>query len=296
MPETWVLWTLLAASMQSVRTAAQKQLADDMSAVAATLVRYLFGIPFVLIYFAVVTGRADSLPPINATFLICATLAGVLQIVATVLLVQLFTLRNFAVGSTYARTEIMLTALLGTLFFGETIALLGWVAIAVCAAGLIAVNIGKSGRLNDIWNRSALVGLGSGLAFSLTSLLIRRASLSFGVDDAVLTAGMTLTYMVLTQTAMVLGYVLITNRAELRTVATHWRTGTLVGATSVAGSAGWFTAFTLERASYVKTLGQIEFLITLGIAMTWFRERPGRLELAGMLAILGGVILLLLAP
>ena len=296
MPDSWILWTLLAATMQSVRTAAQKQLADDMSAIAATLVRYLFGVPFVIGYFAVVSGRAELLPDLNATFLICATVAGVLQIVATVLLVQLFTLRNFAVGSTYARTEIMLTALLGTLFFGEAIELLGWLAIAICVAGLIAVNIGKSGRFNDIWNRSAVLGLGSGLAFSLTSLLIRQASLSLGIDDAVLSAAMTLTYMVLIQTTMVLSYVLITNRGELRTVAACWRTGTFVGATSVAGSAGWFTAFTLERASYVKTLGQIEFLITLGIAMSWFGERPGRLELIGMFVILAGVLMLLLAP
>ena len=83
---------------------------------------------------------------------------------------------------------------------------------------------------------------------------------------------------------------------ELRIVAALWKTGTVVGATSVTGAAGWCTAFTLERASYVKTLGQIEFLITLAIAMTWFRERPGRLEMAGMLAILAGVILLLLSP
>ena len=296
MVDSWVVWTLLAATMQSVRTAAQKQLADDMSAVAATLVRYLFGIPFVLAYFSLLYSNADALPPLNPTFLICATVAGVLQILATVLLVHLFTLRNFAVGSTYARTEIMLTAILGTLFFGETIAALGWVAIAVCVAGLVAVNIGKSGRLTDVWNTSALVGLGSGLAFSLTSLLIRRASLSFGLDDAVLTAGITLTYMVLIQTVMVLAYVLATNAGELRKVALRWRTGTFVGATSVVGSAGWFTAFTLERASYVKTLGQIEFLITLGIALSWFKERPGRLELIGMLAILAGVIMLLLAP
>ena len=95
---------------------------------------------------------------------------------------------------------------------------------------------------------------------------------------------------------MLLSYVLITNCGELRTVAACWRTGTFVGATSVAGSAGWFTAFTLERASYVKTLGQIEFLITLGIAMSWFGERPGRLELIGMFVILAGVLMLLLVP
>ncbi len=298
MIDVWIGWTLLAASMQAVRTAAQKQLTADMSAVAATLTRYLYGIPFVVAYILLVVHYADNASAlvVNTTFLVCATLAAVLQIVATVLLIRLFTLRNFAVGSTYARTEVMLTAVLGVAFFGELISFTGWLAIAICAAGLICINIGKSGRLTDAWNRSAAIGLGSGLCFSLTSLFIRKASLSFGIDSPMLTAGVTLTYMVLLQTALVVAWVAVTDRTQLRAVVRLWRTGLFVGATSVAGSAGWFTAFTLERASYVKTLGQVEFLITLGIAVTWFRERPGMLEMIGMLFILTGVVVLLLSP
>ena len=101
--DNWVAWTLLAASMQSVRTAGQKYLTGNISPLAATMVRYLFGLPFAVAYLVVIAMARDFvLPPLNPTFIVCAFLAGVLQIIATVLLVHLFTMRNFAVGSTYA--------------------------------------------------------------------------------------------------------------------------------------------------------------------------------------------------
>jgi drug/metabolite transporter (DMT)-like permease len=45
----------------------------------------------------------------------------------------------------------------------------------------------------------------------------------------------------------------------------------------------------------VKTLGQVEFLITLGIGWFYFRERPSRVELLGMLLIVSAVVGLLTA-
>ncbi len=295
--EPWVIWTLLAAVMQSVRTAGQKYLTSDVSAMAATMVRYLFGLPFALLYLGwLLQSPGRAIPDLNMTFVVSAALAGVLQIIATVLLIRLFTLRNFAVGSTYVKTEIVLTAMIGSLFFTEMISTLGWVAIFICVAGLILINLAKTGGLHSLWNQSALFGLGSGLAFSLTSLLLRQASLSFGLEDHQFTAALTLVYMVSLQTVMTVGWILFTERRQLLLVVKRWRPSLFVGITSVIGSAGWFTAMTLERASYVKTLGQIEFLFTVLISLLFFRERPLRLEWLGMLLIIVGVVVLLLAP
>jgi drug/metabolite transporter (DMT)-like permease len=294
--EGWVWWTLLAACMQSVRTAGQKHLSGNISAIAATMVRYLFGLPFALAYLAAVIHYRDTpVPELNRTFLVAALLAGLLQIVATVLLVRLFTLRNFAVGSTYVRTEVVLTAIIGFLFFTEDISVPGWIAIVVCVSGVVLINLARTGGIDRIWNRSAAYGLGAGLAFALTSLLIRRASLSFGIDDSLLTASMTLCYMVTWQTLVTVSWILLTDRSQFAGVFRMWRPSTFVGLTSVVGSAGWFTAMTLESASYVKTLGQVEFLITLGIGWFYFRERPSRVELLGMLLIVSAVVGLLTA-
>ena len=292
----WILWTLLAAGMQSVRTAGQKYLTGNITPLAATMVRYLFGLPFALAYLTVIaSSRHAGLPPINATFLLCGFAAGALQIIATVLLVHLFTMRNFAVGSTYARTEIMMTAVLGVLLFGSDIRLWGWIAILACVIGVVMVTASRSGGVNRFWNRSAAYGLGAGLAFSLTSLLIREASRSFGIDDSMLTAAMTLCYMVSIQTLMTLGWIWLAEPEQFERVVRAWRPSLFVGITSVIGSAGWFTAMTLQFASYVKTLGQVEFLITFAISWFYFRERPTRPELVGMFLIMTGVVVLLIA-
>ncbi|MBV1877661.1 MAG: DMT family transporter [Pseudomonadales bacterium] len=299
--ESWVLWTLLAASMQAVRTAGQKYLTRDITPLAATLVRYLFGLPFALgwlgfIYSSRATETAGfGLPEINPTFLISGFLACILQILATILLIQLLTLRNFAVGSTYVKSEILLTAVIGFLFFNEQISLVGLSAVLVCVLGLIIISIGKSGRLSSLWNQSALYGLGAGLSFALTSLFLRQASLSFGIDDAMFSAALTLAYMVSMQTVITLVWVAWRQPGQISLVLKRWRPALFVGITSVVGSVGWFTAMTLELAAYVKTLGQVEFLITLVIARIYFKENPTRAEMIGMVLIVGGGMVLLLS-
>ena len=297
----WIPITLFAVMMQTVRTAGQKQLAGHLDPVTVTLVRYLFGLPFVLLYLLVVMQAFDlALPAFNSTFLIFATLSALTQIGATILLIYLFSLRNFAVGTTYARTEAFLTALVGALVFGEFISPLGWLAIVISVAGLVILTMARSDidgahLLQRLFSRPALVGLGCGLLFAVCSLSLRRASLSFGLDNALFSAGLTLVYMVILQTLSMLAYLLWRRPAQLTTMLRHTRLCGFVGLTSALGSMGWFVAMTLERASYVKALGQIEFLLALGVSHLFFREHTQRLELAGMLLIASGILVLLFA-
>ena len=296
MLDSWIFWSVLAAVMQSVRTAGQKYLAEEVSPLGATLVRYLFAAPFVVLYVIwLLDDREINLPEPDTTFLLAGLMAAMLQIIATVLLVKLFSLRNFAVGSCYIRSEILATAILGLTLFGEAVSGLGFLSMLVCVSGLVAITIAKSGKLEQLWNKSAIYGLTAGVSLSLTSLLIRQASLSFGIDDALLTAALTLAYLVLIQTVICLGLLALKQPQEFTVILVRWRISLFVGLTSLVGSVGWFTAFTLERAAYVKTLGQVEFLFTLAIAVFVFREIPNRLEWLGMGILLTGVVALLLA-
>ena len=296
MLDSWIFWSVLAAVMQSVRTAGQKYLAEEVSPLGATLVRYLFAAPFVVLYVIwLLDDREINLPEPDTTFLLAGLIAAMLQIIATVLLVKLFSLRNFAVGSCYIRSEILATAILGLTLFGEAVSGLGFLSMLVCVSGLVAITIAKSGKLEQLWNKSAIYGLTAGVSLSLTSLLIRQASLSFGIDDALLTAALTLAYLVLIQTVICLGLLALKQPQEFIVILVRWRISLFVGLTSLVGSVGWFTAFTLERAAYVKTLGQVEFLFTLAIAVFVFREIPNRLEWMGMGVLLIGVVALLLA-
>ena len=296
----WVTLTLFAVLMQSVRTAGQKKLTAHLDPMAVTLVRFLFGLPFALVFLALVLGTLDRpAPAMHAQFFVLCVVSGVLQIIATVLLIYLFSLRNFAVGTTYARTEAFLTALLGALFFHEFITLAGWIAITVSVAGVIVLTVAKTGMkgvsvVERLWNKTALIGLSSGLAFALCSLTLRKASLSLGDESFLVNAGMTLVTMIVIQTLIMSVYVGLRSGHQFAVMCTQWKTSLFVGVTSALGSIGWFTAMTLERASYVKALGQIEFLVALGISTFYFKERTSRLELYGMTLIAAGIVVLVL--
>ncbi len=282
--------------MQSVRTAGQKQLAGFVSPLTATLVRYLFGLPFALLYLYYLSfDRSEVIPTLNPVFLYSGFAAGILQIIATVLLIRLLGLRNFAVGSTFIRAEILLTAMIGVVFFTEEITQLGWLAILISLAGLITISLTKNKDMSGIWSRSTVYGLGAGLAFALTSLFLRQASLSLGLDDAAYSAAVTLVYMVSLQTVVCLGLVLWQKPEELKVLPGRLGASIFIGVTSVMGSAGWFTAMTLQSASYVKTLGQIEFLFSLLISVFYFKERSSPTELLGMIGIVVGSMLLLMS-
>lgn len=296
----WVYLTFMASAAQAVRTGGQKHLTQHMSTLAVTLVRFIYGLPFVAAYFFVLMFLFDkNLPTLSPHFLAFCLLASVGQIVATIFLIYLFSFRNFAVGTTYARTEAFLTAIVGALFFSEFISSQGWIAIAVSVSGVAVITIVKTnvddhGLWARIWNKSAAVGLASGLCFALASLSVRRAALSLEDDTVLFPAALTLLTTVLMQSTMLGIYITIKQRDQIQIMFREWKVGTFVGATSALGSVGWFTAFTLQKASFVKALGQIEFIFTLAISILFFREKSSAGELFGMALVVIGIVYLLL--
>jgi drug/metabolite transporter (DMT)-like permease len=296
----WIPITFLAAFMQAARTAGQKYLTKDFSAVGASYVRFLWGLPFALVYLLVLKEMGGhQLPTAGWAFFLFAALCGLSQIAATVLLVFLFSLRNFAVGSTYARTEALLTAVLGATVFHEAIAGAGWVAIAVGAVGVVVINLARTGiagetLLRRLFQPAAGVGLAAGLGFAGASLFLRQASLFLGLDDWLFSAALTLVTVLLIQTAIMSAYMLLRAREQITAMAVNWRGCLFVGITSAIGSAGWFTAMTIERAAYVKALGQVEMLFTLALSVLFFKERSSPKELTGMALVAGSIVVLLL--
>lgn len=291
----WIQFTLLALVMQALRTAAQKQLAGHLSTEATTLTRYLFGLPFAVVYFLLLNRSIADLTSsfhINIDFLVSASFAGFAQIGATYCLVKSLTLNNFAVGTALAKTEALLTAVIGSLFFDEMLSTVGFMAIAIGVLGvLIAGNWRISVRdLRD--NKTLLFGFGSGLGFALSSLFIRDASQALEGTRIAAAAGV-LVYMVVLQTLVCLAWVAVGAPGQFVKMRENIRSCWFVGLSSLLGSIGWFTAMSLQNPAVVKTLGQGEFVVTLLITVFYFGEKITRREALGMLLILGGIIILL---
>ena len=226
-------------------------------------------------------------------------LGGIAQITATALLVHLFSLRNFAAGTAYSKTETVQTAIFGIVILGEAVSLAAALAIGISLAGVMAISVARSAlsfrNLLLGWTgRAAGIGVLSGTFFGLSAVAYRAASLSLGGDGFLMQAAFTLACVVVFQTLLMTAWLRIREPGELTRVLRAWRIASLVGAAGMIGSAGWFTAMTLENAAYVRALGQIELVFTFIASRFFFRERSTGPEIGGILLIVAGILILLL--
>ena len=100
-----------SASTQTLRNAAQRHLTRDLGTLGATLVRFLYGLPFAALWLGIVSiGGGFAVPAPSAAFAVWVTAGAVGQIAATALLLRAMAERNFAIGVAYSKTEIIQVA------------------------------------------------------------------------------------------------------------------------------------------------------------------------------------------
>ncbi|MDH3231664.1 MAG: DMT family transporter [Alphaproteobacteria bacterium] len=300
MPELWIPITIVAAFMQNARSALQKHLKGRLSTLGATYVRFLYALPFAMLYVAALeTFGGGPLPEPNRLFFVYVFLGGVAQIVFTGLLMWLFSFRNFAVGTTFSKTEVVQVAILGLVILGDTLTPLAAIAVGVAAVGVMILSAGQTNLsaaslFTSLAEKPTLIGLASGAFLGASVVFFRGASLALGHDSVVMAAAFTLAVALVIQTAIMGLYLAWREPATLKAVLVHWRWSLAVGIAGVLASICWFTAFTLQNGAYVRALGQIELIFTFVASVFFFRERTSRPEIAGILLVAAGIVLLVL--
>ncbi|MDA2944677.1 MAG: EamA family transporter [Actinomycetota bacterium] len=290
----WIVVTLVATVFQTVRTAAQGRLRDALSVNAAGFVRYVVGAPLALAAsLAIFTIGGQELPSIPTRFWFIVALAGVAQIVGTIALITAFDQRDFAIGTVYSKTEVIQVAVFSAVLVGEPLRPMGWVASMVVLLGVIRLAVPAGTPLKSILrlgDRAAIAGVIAGGGFALAATGIRWASTSLGDGPAIARAVLTLAAMNTVQTVVNALWLAAREPTSFRTLATLWRRTLPVGILSVAGSAAWAIAMSLESAAKVRTLGQAELLLAFVISHRWLREhhRAGELVASGL--VLVGII------
>lgn len=284
--------------MQAVRTAGQKQLSGKLNAMATTGVRYIYALPFAWLYlWWVLDFREVSTPELNSTFLQYALIACVMQIVGTACLVAAFQYKNFAVATSLAKTEAIQVAMVGALIFSAPLSGLGWLSVIIGVVGVFLVSKVNFSAKAIFSGTDSINGLGYGLAaglgLAITTLLVRESSLALHTD-LIVSAAVTLTFMITVQSLISLAYVAIQDKSQLPLMLKHWRLCLFVGVTSMLGSIGWFTAASYQNVAFVKALGQVEFFITLALTYRVFKETVSLSEYLGMFLIIASVVILLL--
>jgi drug/metabolite transporter (DMT)-like permease len=296
----WIPVTIWAAFAQTLRNAAQRSLTESLGTLGATLVRFLYGLPFAALWLWLVHRFGGyALPTLTAPFAAWVVIGAVAQIVATALLLRVMAERNFALGVAYSKSEILQVALFGLVFLGDPISAVSAAAIACGTLGVLLLAPADKERpwraLVAGWtSRTALVGLGSGAAFALSAVGYRGAALALDGAPFLIAAAFTLLVAQCIQTCLLGGWLLARDRAVVGRVFRAWRASLFAGFMGAAASAGWFTAMAIEPVAHVRTLGLIELVFSSIVSRRFFREQMTRREMAGMLLLIAGVVIIAL--
>ena len=297
----WIPITVAAALFQNIRTTMQQKIRGILSVDGANFVRYLYGAPLALGMLAfLVFGTGRQVPSISLPFLGLVTIAGVAQIVATSLMIHAFSLRNYAVGTVYSKTETVFVALYATFIASEPLKFGAWMGILVCLGGVVILSLRGSfanvrSVLADLTHKGALYGILSGAIFAIAAGTIREASKLLPDGDFMIRGITVLACMNTIQIVLMAAYLARRDRPQLGKVWFNWRSSVWVGIFSVLGSAGWALAMTLENAALVRAVGQIELVFTFIASHVVLKERPSAGEWIGSLLVVGGVVLILIA-
>ncbi len=295
----WIVVTLFATVMQTARTALQQRLRSIMSVSAAGFVRYAYGAPLALVALGLTfTVFGQAVPAVPARFWLTVTVAGLAQILGTIALITAFDRRDFAIGTVYAKSEVIQVAVFSAVVLRESLTPLGWLAALVCVGGVVALAKPAAAplrRLLRFGDGAAWYGLAAGGLFALAAVFIRLSSRSLGDGPAVVRALFTLAAMNTIQSVVNGIYLARTNRAQFVAVFSFWRSSAIVGVLSVLGSAGWALAVTLENAAKVRTLGQVELLLTFAVSHRLLGERHKRREVVASAVVMLGVLGVMLA-
>lgn len=302
MPAAW-LWipiTIWAAFAQTLRNAAQRHLTAELGTLGATLVRFLYGLPFAFAWlWGVQSYTALPLPDTAVAFWLWVLVAGVSQIVATALLLRVMAERNFALGVAYSKTEIIQVALFAFVFLGDRVGMLTGLAIACGTLGVLLLSPADRNRplrtlLAGLGSRTALLGLACGAGFALAAVGYRGAALALH-EEFLMAGAYTLVAAQLVQTILLGGWLLLRDFDAVLRVLRAWRASLFAGFMGAAASAGWFTAMAIEPVAHVRTLGLVELLFSYVVSRRVFRERLGRIELGGIALLSLGLVIVTLA-
>ena len=294
----WILFTVMAAFMQALRNAFQKQLSTSVDAYGVTLARFIFASPLAAIYLGLLyyfqpISQAVPVSTFGTVFWFDIVVVALSQIAATVLMVKLFQQKNYAIGVGLAKSEAILAAIIGVTLLGVQLTPLGWVGVLI---GAVAVFLLSGGRSMATLSWPTLwTGLGSGLCFAIASLMVRQASLQLTELPFLHRAAWVLLSVISLQTVILLLWLGATKPQTLKAM---WQRKGLTFQVSIAsflGSLGWFSAMSLQSVPLVKTLGQIEVLFTLTISVYFFKEKLVKTDHAGLWLVMLGAVLVIWA-
>lgn len=287
----WIIFTAAAAPLQIARNALQRGLVGDAGPWGATLVRFLFGLPFSLATFAVVAvATPDAGLHLSLRFAAAVSAGAVAQVAATAALLMAMRHSGFAVATFMQQSSLPLAAIMGFTLFGDRMSPVQWVGLAATTAGLLILSWPKDEGAPFV-SSGALYGLASGLAFAVALNGVRQAGIALEPRHPIYAATASLCVAQALQ-SIVLGLILAATRPQaLRAVAASWRQSLGAGLFGTAASVLWFSALAMAPAGQVRAVGVIEGPLAAAVGRRLFKERMSLIQMLGGAATAAGVLM-----
>lgn len=296
-PFLWVPLTLAASAAQVVRNGTQASLTARIGTLGATQTRFVFGLPFAALFLnAALYASGEYLPEFDAAALGWTALGAICQIAGTATMLMVMGRRAFSVGYAYIKTEPVTVALLGLVILGDRLPALAWIAVGVVTIGVLAASLPPE-RYRELLSERGMIALGilSGALYGLSSIAFRGGIDALESGGFVVQALSVLVLSLAMQTAMLGCWLALFDQAAFVGSIREWRRSFGAGLAGATASAFFFTAFALTPAANVRTLALAELPLAALFSGRLTGQRTKRHELAGMLAIAAGVLLLLAA-
>ena len=296
----WIALTLVAASAQTARNGMQKSLTGTLGTVGATLVRFVFGLPFAALSLCVVIYLSSAaIPRVSWSFFFWVALGGSTQIAATALMLAAMRQRSFVVATAYVKTEAIQVAVFGLIFLAERLSVAAVIAIVTATAGVFLMSWPRGVRQQEAssW-QPVLMGLLAGSFFAGSAVGFKGAIVALGNSPAasgsfVMDATFTLVCGLLLQTVMLTAWQLVRDRQMLLAMLRAWLPSLLAGFMGALASQMWFLAFAIATTAHVRTLALVEILFAHALSRRLFSQHTGAGELMGIGLVVAGALLLI---
>jgi len=295
---SWIIFTILGAFFQNLRSSLQKKLNKDLSTVASTYVRFAFALPFAILIFFLNFGNFEIISKIlkQTDFIYLTSIASIFQIIFTFTLLYLFNFSNFVVGTSLSKTEVVQVAIFEYFLLKDKLNVFGIFGIIIATVGVIIISI-KDLKLffSNFFSKTTFIGLLTGLFLGLSVVFFRAAALSLedfssNFDKAIIT----LFFGLIIQTFLISVYLLVYERSEFRKFRNNKLESCLAGLTGFLATLSWFFAFTFIQASFVRALGQVEIFFSFVSSKYFFKEKITKMEIIGIIIFVFGVTMMLL--
>lgn len=283
----WVPVTLVAAAAQTARNATQAGLTSRIGTLGATQVRFVYGLPFALMFLALIVAVTGVAPPVpGPRALGFAAMGALAQVGASATMLAAVQARGLAVATAWTKTEPVLIALLGAAVLGDPLTwpMAGAVVLATGGVLLMARTPGSPWALAP-----AAFGLSAAALFGLAAIGFRGAILALPEGGFVLRASVTLCMALAIQVAVLWIWLALRAPGVMAASLALWRPSLAAGFLGAFASQFWFFGFALTPAANVRTLGLAEVVFASVAGWLAFGQRLSLRQAIGIALVCLGV-------